>query len=90
LSSHVKQKKLSCNKKKNQPTTSKDILEILIGSITVSRRGKIKEAFNRFIQDISAKLNFQNSITNYQVLVNMIYANSTKLKLVSSFIFFNI
>ena len=41
---------LSCNQE--QPTTSKDSLEVLIGSITGLRSKKIKEALNGFIQDI--------------------------------------
>lgn len=74
-----KRSKLQPREVGNQPTTSKDPLEVLIGSITGLKSKKIKEAFNGFIQDIWAKSNFQNSIRNNQALINIIYANLTKL-----------
>jgi len=56
-----------------QPT-SNDLLVVLVGPITRAKAKKFKEAFNRLLQDIWAKVNYKKTTTQEeQALINLIH-----------------
>ena len=56
-----------------QPT-SNDLLVVLVGPITRAKAKKFKEAFNRLLQDIWAKVNYKKTTTQEeQTLINFIH-----------------
>ena len=56
-----------------QPT-SNDLLVVLVGPITRAKAKKFKEAFNRLLQDIWAKVNYKKTTTQEeQTLINLIH-----------------
>jgi len=56
-----------------QPT-SNDLLVVLVGPITRAKAKKFKEAYNRLLQDIWAKVNYKKTTTQEeQALINLIH-----------------
>jgi hypothetical protein len=55
-----------------QPTP-KDPLVVLVGAITRATVNKFKEAFNGFLQDTWAKMDYKKTVQEEQALINLIH-----------------